>query len=158
MPYNIQLRQVDPMPLAAAGGHGQAQTYIEQLFTLLDEVWSFLNANPQITHLGHNVFLYWNAPTHDLLSTDQGLPIQAGVLVTTPFVGKGNVIFSTTPGGTAAMVVHTGPYEHLSAAHAAVRDWCHDHHHLLAGPNWEIYGDWNAGPTQLWTEVWYLLS
>jgi hypothetical protein len=33
-----------------------------------------------------------------------------------------------------------------------------DHHYTLAGPNWEIYGDWNDQPDQLRTDVFYLLK
>jgi hypothetical protein len=30
-------------------------------------------------------------------------------------------------------------------------------HNAIAGPNWEIYGDWTENPEELTTEVCYLL-
>jgi effector-binding domain-containing protein len=56
-----------------------------------------------------------------------------------------------------ATVAHIGPYEKLAEAHAAMRAWCKARDCLLAGPNWEIYGDWDDDPDRLRTDVFYLL-
>jgi effector-binding domain-containing protein len=60
-----------------------------------------------------------------------------------------------------ATTTHFGPYGRLHEAHKAVRDWCADRGYDLAGPNWEIYGHWtdawNTDPTQIRTDVFYLL-
>ena len=158
MQYSVQIVEVSPQPLAAARGYGNAQNLIPHLFELLDEVWKFLKANPHIKHEGLNVFLYYGEDGKDLLHTEQGLPIEAGVKVTAPFAGAGKVVCSATPGGTAATVVHIGPYENLSEAHAALRDWCNDNHRRIAGPSWEIYDHWNDDPGKLRTDVFYLLK
>ena len=39
----------------------------------------------------------------------------------------------------------------------AVREWCAEQGHTLAGPNWEVYGDWTDNPAELRTDVFYLL-
>jgi effector-binding domain-containing protein len=143
--------------LAAARGHGNAQNYVAQLFELLDEVWKFLRANRQVPGAGLNVFLYLDEDEKGFLHTDQGLPIEAGVTVAAPFEGAGRVVCSSTPGGTVATVAHLGPYEKLAEAHAAVRAWCKANDRLLAGPNWEVYGDWDDDPDRLRTDVFYLL-
>ena len=62
------------------------------------------------------------------------------------------------PGGTVATVVHMGLYQKLSEAHTAVRRWCAEYNYALAGPNWEIYGDWTDYPDELHTDVFYLLQ
>jgi effector-binding domain-containing protein len=49
--------------------------------------------------------------------------------------------------------VHRGSYEHLAAAHDAVHRWCADNGHTVAGPRWEIYGDWREDEAELETEV-----
>jgi len=51
-----------------------------------------------------------------------------------------------------------GLYQKLSEAHTAVRRWCAEHGYALAGPNWEIYGDWTDNPAELRTDVFYLLQ
>ena len=65
---------------------------------------------------------------------------------------------AAVPGGIAATVVRMGLYQKLSEAHAAVRRWCAEHGYALAGPNWEIYGDWTDNPAELRTDVFYLLQ
>jgi effector-binding domain-containing protein len=158
MQYEVKLCEVVPQPIAAALGHANAHNYVDRLFALLDQVWTFLRANPQVKHEGLNVFLYHDESGKDLLDTEQGMPIEAGVKVLAPFAGAGNVVCSATPSGTVASVVHFGPYERLSEAHSAVRKWCKDNNHPIAGPNWEIYGHWNDDPNQLRTEVFFLLK
>ena len=158
MHYDVQVRVVGPQPLAAARGHGNAQNFLRNLFALLDEVWKFLRANPQVPQQGLNVFLYWGDPDQDLFQTDPGMPIEAGVKVAAPFTGSGNVVCSATPGGTVATVLHVGPYDKLGEAHAALRDWCRQNNRLPAGPSWEAYGHWDDDPQKLRTDVFYLLK
>jgi effector-binding domain-containing protein len=67
-------------------------------------------------------------------------------------------VCAVIPGGMVATVVHMGPYQKLPEAHAAVRGWCAEHGHALAGPSWEIYGDWTDNPAELRTDVFYLLQ
>ena len=65
---------------------------------------------------------------------------------------------AAVPGGIAATVVRMGLYQKLSEAHTAVRRWCVEHGYALAGPNWEIYGDWTDNPDELCTDIFYLLQ
>jgi effector-binding domain-containing protein len=71
-------------------------------------------------------------------------------------------VCSATPAGAVASATHFGPYGGLGAAHDAVRTWCRENHHQLAGPSWEIYGhwqpEWNDDPSRIRTDVFYLLS
>ena len=78
--------------------------------------------------------------------------------VATPFERTGRVVCAVIPGGTVATVVHRGPYQQLPEAHKAVRAWCAEQGYALAGPNWEIYGDWTDNPDELRTDVYYLLQ
>jgi effector-binding domain-containing protein len=158
MPYAVRVLDIVPHPIAAARGHGRTQNYIKNLFALLDEVWRFLRANPQVKQLGLNVFLYWGDPDADLLSSDPGLPIEAGVKVAAPFESTGRVTCSATPGGTVATVAHIGPYEKLPGAHSALRHWCKENNRQMAGTTWEEYGHWNEDPAKLRTDVFYLLK
>jgi effector-binding domain-containing protein len=62
------------------------------------------------------------------------------------------------PAGEVATAVHRGPYDRLGDTHQAIHDWCAGHERTLAGPRWEVYGDWHEDPAQLETEVYYLLG
>jgi effector-binding domain-containing protein len=79
-----------------------------------------------------------------------------------PFAEDGQVVCSATPAGPVAWATHFGPYNGLGAAHDAVRRWCTANNRRLAGPNWEIYGhwqsEWNTNPSQIRTDVYYLLT
>jgi len=158
MHYDVRMFDAGPQLLAAARGHGKKHDYVKRLFALLDEVWKFLKANPQVKHLGINVFLYHGEADKDLFATDQGLPVEAGVRVSAPFESAGKVVCSATPSGTVATVAHIGPYEKLGEAHAALREWCKANNRPMAGPNWEVYDHWNEDPNKLRTDVFYLLK
>lgn len=158
MSYDVEVREVGPRHLAAARGRGDRSNYLARLFALLDEVWRFLKANPEVRHLGLNVFAYGYERDKDPPCAEGSFAIEAGVLVDAAFLGAGIVVCSATPGGRAAVTEHLGPYEKLAEAHAAVREWCAANGRVLAGPNWEIYGHWHEDPAQLRTEVFYLLQ
>ena len=51
-----------------------------------------------------------------------------------------------------------GPYTRLADAHKAIREWCGGNGVEIAGPRWEIYGDWSDNPEGLRTDVYHLLD
>jgi effector-binding domain-containing protein len=67
------------------------------------------------------------------------------------------VIASELPAGEAATATHHGDYAGLGVTHDAVRDHVATHGRELAGPRWEICGHWRADPSELETEVFWLL-
>ena len=50
-----------------------------------------------------------------------------------------DVVQDTLPGGPAVVTLHTGPYETLSDAYAAVESWIESHGLQSAGAPWESY-------------------
>jgi effector-binding domain-containing protein len=46
----------------------------------------------------------------------------------------------------------------MAPTYTALRQWCADHGHTLAGPSWEVYGDWRADPLQLRTDIFLLVQ
>jgi effector-binding domain-containing protein len=157
MPYDIQIREVPQQTFAAVRGQANAHNIGDRIIALLSEVWDFLK-DPGIRQTGHNVVLYSDEASKALLRTEDEVSIEVGVQVATPFESQGHVVCSAIPGGTVATVVHLGPYQKLPEAHTAVREWCAEHGHPLAGPNWEIYGHWTDNPNELRTDVFYLLQ
>ncbi len=93
-----------------------------------------------------------------MLYKDDVPNVEVGVLASGPFAAVGNVISSALPAGMTAVATHRGPYAGLDSTHCAVRDWCAARGHQLAGPRWEIYGHWREDPSELETEVHYLLG
>ena len=121
----------------------------------LDTVYAFLKQHQQLRFPGaHNVLLYRSKDPQ----TDGKMHVEYGVQVRQAFERTGEVFASATPVGRIATATHVGPYERLGDTHASVQRWCRANHHNLAGIDWEIYGDWNDDPTQLETNVCYLLA
>ena len=157
MLYDVQICEVPQQTFAAVRGQANAHNIGDRIIALLSEVWDFLK-DTGVRQTGHNVILYGDEAGKALLCTDEGVPIEVGVQVATPFESQGRVVWSVIPGGTVATTVHLGPYQKLPEAHTAVRTWCAEHGHALSGPTWEIYGDWTDNPAELRTDVFYLLQ
>ena len=148
--HAVQLQRLDSIPLAVI----RRQVRASELSSVVPEccglVWNQVRA--QQAKGGRHVAVYW----------DGGIRLEVGVELLGPFVDQGDVVRSATPAGEVASATHFGPYGGLGAAHDAVRRWCTANHHRLAGPHWEIYGhwqdEWNANPSQIRTDVFYLLG
>jgi effector-binding domain-containing protein len=144
------LLQVASIPVAVV----QRQVPASELSRVVPEccglVWNVLRA--QQARAGRNIAIYW----------DGSIRLEVGVELAGPFIEHGEVVRSATPAGAAAMATHFGPYGSLGVAHDAIHRWCAAGHHRMAGPSWEVYAhwqpEWNADPSQIRTDVYYLLS
>ena len=116
----------------------------------LDQVYAAARGGAVVLD-GQNIFIYREAD-------DQQLTVDFCVGVKGPFAAVGAVLPLETPRGVAAMTTHHGDYAGLGLANAAILAWCRAHNRALAGPSWEVYGHWHADPTQLRTDVYYLLQ
>jgi effector-binding domain-containing protein len=146
----VRIQHLDAIPVAVV----RRQTRASDLSRVVPEccglVWNALRA--QGVKGGRHVALY----------LDDTIRVEIGAEVSAPFVEQDGLVRSATPAGTVACATHFGPYDRLKVAHEAIRAFCADGHHRLAGPSWEIYGHWqpawDADPSQIRTDVCYLLS
>jgi effector-binding domain-containing protein len=150
----VALRTVDPHPTAVV-----SQTTTWKLFPgvwrpLLDEVYGFVrglqdelapNDGPEVWR---NAFLY----------LDDKPTVEIGVLVAGSFEPHGRVVPSQLPGGDVVTAVHRGDYAELGRTNDAVVDFISAHGLARVGPSWEIYGHWREDPSELETEVYYLVQ
>ena len=149
-PYTVHVERLDSIPLAVV----RRQARQSELSRLVPEgcglVWNALRA--QQIKGGRHVAVYW----------DGSIRLEVGVELSVPFVEQEGVVRSATPAGMVAWVTHFGPYGGLGAAHEAIRQWGKSENHRFAGPQWEIYGHWlkawDADPSQIRTDVYYLLG
>ncbi len=145
--YQIHVQPVAAQPTAVV----RRRAHLDELKTVVPhacgEVWEYFRAN-QLPRPGRHVALY----------LDGEINLEVGVEVAQPIAGDSNVVNSCTPAGPVATTEHLGPYDRLGDAHAAICRWCVEHGHTLAGPNWEVYGHGCDDPTQLRTDVYYLLG
>ena len=68
-----------------------------------------------------------------------GMTLEAGVAVAVPAAGEGDVLAGTLPAGPVATTVHSGPYDTLTDAYAAVETWMSENGLKAAGDPWEVY-------------------
>jgi effector-binding domain-containing protein len=151
MDYDVRLEQLSSRPLAVVRRRARPQELSRVVPEACGVVWGVVRAQ-QIPGAGRHVALY----------LDGQINLEVGVELDTPFAGHGEVVGSATPAGAVATAVHFGPYGRLHEAHRAICQWCADHGHALAGPNWEIYGHWtdecDSDPARIRTDVFYLLK
>lgn len=84
------------------------------------------------------------------------ITVEAGFPVVTAIEASGDVQPSYLPGGPAATTMHTGPYEEIAPAYAALASWVRDHGGTPEGDAWEIYlgnPDRQPDPVNWRTEV-----
>jgi effector-binding domain-containing protein len=148
--YVVQLQQLESVPLAVIRRQAKPSEVSRLVPECCGLVWNAVRA--QQTKAGRHVAIYW----------DGTIRLEVGVELYGPFVEHGEVVCSATPAGLAAWTTHFGPYGDLGTAHDAVRQWCRANNQRTAGPKWEIYGHWqrawDADPSQIRTDVYYLLT
>ena len=151
MPHQIELTNSEATPTAVVRDRVQPGELSRFVPAACGEVWSFVRA-AGLPNPGRHFALYLDA---------QG-SVEVGAEVSEPFVGNDRVHCSQLPSGRVATTVHFGPYQRLSEAHTNIRQWCAEHGHPLTGVSWEIYGHWdehwNANPSKIRTDVFYLLQ
>lgn len=151
MAHVVEVKQVPPQPLAVVRRRARPDELSTVVPQACGEVWTFLKS-AGISGAGRHVAVY----------LDGAINLEVGAEVSQPIQGDGQVVGSATPAGTVATTVHMGPYHRLSEAHAAIHDWCAANQREMAGPSWEVYGhwenDWNEDPSQIRTDVYYLLK
>ena len=101
---------------------------------------------------------YAGAGRHIAVYLDGDINLEIGVEATPAFVAGDDVYLSATPAGSAAQAAHIGAYHRLGDTHDAIHERCARHYCHLAGPRWEIYGHRTDDPSQLRTDLFYLLA
>jgi hypothetical protein len=146
MTYAIDNRKVEPQLIACV--HRRAK--LGDLTTVVPQAcgdsWNLVKKLG--IKGGRNVAVY----------LDGEINMEIGQEVVAPFQSTGDLFCSSMPGGEVITTAHLGPYGRLGDAHRALVQWASDHKRPLAWPNWEIYGHWTDDPTQLRTDVFYLLA
>jgi len=150
MRYLIELTDSKPIPTAVVRSRVPAKELVQFVPAACGEVWSFIRS-VGLPRPGRHLALYLDA---------QG-SVEVGAEVSEPFAGNDRVHCSQLPAGRVVTTVHFGPYQRLSDAHAAIREWCARHGHRCSGVSWEIYGhweeSWNTDSSKIRTDVFYLL-
>jgi effector-binding domain-containing protein len=152
MQYDIRLETIThPKPTAVVRRRASKRDLPRIIPEGCGIVWKLVRAN-QIPGAGRHVALYLDCEVN----------LEVGVELESPCESHGELICSSLPVGLVATTTHFGPYQQLGQAHQAILDFCTNHGHKLAGPDWEIYGHWedawNTNPSLIRTDLFYLLA
>jgi effector-binding domain-containing protein len=154
MTVDVSLRTIAPRPTAVVSQTTTWQQFPSVWRPLLDEVYGFVRGReadlgPQEgPEVWRNAFLY----------LDDKPAVEIGVLVARPFEPHGRVVPSQLPHGDVATAVHRGDYAEMDRTHRAVNDFIAANDLVRLGPSWEIYGHWREDPSELETEIHYLVQ
>ena len=154
MHYQIEVKQSEPTHTAVIRNHLPHKELSKFIPAACGEVWSYFRS-AGLPKPGRHIALY--------LSHGQGpVNVEVGAEVGSQFAGNDRIHCSRLPTGRVATTVHFGPYARIGEANAAIRGWCDQHGHRLSSISWEIYGhweeSWNADPSKIRTDVFYLLD
>jgi effector-binding domain-containing protein len=147
MAYEVQIVQTTGQLTGVIRAQAKQADLPKVVPQLCGEVWSFFKA-AHLPKPGRHVALY----------LDGVMNIEVGVEVAQPFAGNGRVVCSALPAGTAITTAHWGPYDKLSGAYDAIKDWAAKNGHVLDCKAWEVYGHWTDDPAQLRTDVYWLVK
>ena len=151
MEYAVRLERLSARPLAVVRRRAASHELSKVVPDACGTVWNVIRSQ-KVLGAGRHVAVY----------LDDQINLEVGVELDGPFTGHGEVVVSATPPGLVATTTHFGPYHLLHKAYEAIRQRCAANGHVLAGPNWEVYGhwndEWNSDPTKICTDVFYLMA
>jgi AraC family transcriptional regulator len=134
MAYSITKREIPAQPVLVV----RRRVKPSEVATTLAEVLGYV-----FLHAQQNGIALAGQPLTRYLEWGPGLwTIEAGMPVTAHAgenTAQGDVRADTLPGGFAATTTHTGPYDQLNQAHAAVQQWIEAEGLTAAGAPWESY-------------------
>jgi effector-binding domain-containing protein len=148
----VTFMSVESRPTAVIGQTTRWTDFPRVWGPLLDQVQRFVRGRPELA-TGEGAEQWQNV----MLYRDNRPDVEVGVLVSRTFTAEGPVIASELPAGEVATARHRGDYARLGVTHDAVRERVAAQGRELAGPRWEIYGHWRADPSEVETEVFWLL-
>jgi len=131
MTYSITKKNLDAQPVLVV----KRQVKPAEIATMLGQTFGLIGAYTRregIAMAGppFSRYIEWGP---GLLTMEAGIPVAA------PAPGEGEIRADLLPAGPAAATTHQGPYDGLTAAHAAVQQWIQAEGLAPEGAPWESY-------------------
>ncbi|HEX4002714.1 MAG TPA: AraC family transcriptional regulator [Candidatus Acidoferrales bacterium] len=135
MAYEIAKKQMAPQPVLVVRRRIKPSEVASTLGEALGVV--FMHAQQNGLALSGQPFTRYIEWGPGVWTIEAGLPVAAHGKGGPP--SEGGVRAEILPGGPAAVTTHAGPYDGLTAAHAAVQQWIEAQGLKAAGAPWEVY-------------------
>lgn len=145
----ISIVAVEEQPLLAARTRVTFAEVPAKLLPLMEKLGAV--ARDTGIEAGQNVWFYREVSGSDM-EVDVGLQVPESTQAADGFV------LSSTPAGRCAHATLYGDFSEIPRVHRAVHQWCAEQNLVLAGPCWEVYGDWHDDPAKRRTDLYHLLA
>ena len=144
MTYSISRKDLSPQPVFVIRRRVKLSEIGPTLAEVLPIVFKHaLQTGAAIAGQPFTRYVEWGP---GLVTIEAGLPVVVsgnnvndGESAPDDAAGGPKIVADSLPGGPVATLTHSGPYEKLSEAHAAIQQWIEDQGLLAAGPPWETY-------------------
>lgn len=134
MAYSITKKEIPPQPVLVVRRRVKPSEIANALAEVLGHV--FIHAQQNGIALAGQPLTRYIEWGPGLWTIEAGMPVTANV---DEPPREGDVRAEALPGGFVATTTHTGPYEMLNEAHAAVQQWIEAEGLTTAGAPWEVY-------------------
>ena len=131
MTPEFRTKQIEAQPIAGIRTTTTMDKIAEVMGPLFGEVHGYLQQNGQAP--AGMPFAIYHEMDGNTLDLECGMPVAA------PVTGTDRIRAGELPGGTAATVTHTGPYDDLGQTWAALTAWMKSQGLEAAGAPWEVY-------------------
>jgi AraC family transcriptional regulator len=144
MTYSIKRKELSPQPVFVIRRRVKLSEIGSTLAEVLPSV--FKHAQQTGAAIAGQPFTRYVEWGPGLVTIEAGLPVVAvGNNLNDDASASGDaargseIVADCLPGGPVATVTHSGPYEKLSEAHAAIQQWIDAQGLIAAGAPWETY-------------------
>ncbi len=142
--YAIKRRELSPQPVLVIRRRVKLSEIGSTLAEVLPNI--FKHAQQTGAAIAGQPFTRYIEWGPGLVTIEAGLPIvesgdnsHDGTSAADAAAGGSEIVTTCLPGGPVATVTHSGAYEKLSEAHAAIQQWIEAQGLVAAGPPWETY-------------------
>lgn len=135
MTYSIATRQVPPQPVLVTCRRMKPSEIAALLGEMFGRIFQYAQQNG--VALAGPPFARYLEMGPGLMTIEAGFPVVAPP--SDPPHPDAAVAAGTLPGGIVAATIHTGPYDQLRDAHAAIQEWIEAQGLHPAGAPWESY-------------------
>jgi AraC family transcriptional regulator len=137
MEYSVSRKELKPQPVLVVRRRVRRAEIAATIAAEVPKV--FLHAQQRGTAItGYPITRYLETSV-GLVTLETGMRVAAHSGEWTAGEGGGDVLAATLPGGPAAVTIHSGPYDQLQAAYAALEEWIAANGFRPAGAPWEAY-------------------
>ncbi len=144
MTYSIVKKELSPQPVLIVRRRVKRSEIATAIGQMLPHVFQYAQQNG--IALSGLPFTRYPEPGLGLMTIEAGMRVAASGQdanqidpAWTQTSGEGGVVAETLPGGPAAFTTHTGMYDKLVDAYAALQEWIEAQGLVAAGAPWESY-------------------